>query len=943
MKIRPTPLSSLPDLPVPARRRLLLAAPAGALLASPLALLGCGGGGGSDAPPGAEATVSLPAGIDAKDVLLLSSGGEQAVEGGKVSLPLSGRGPALVSAVHASNRVVALGMLRAGAAGQALGARSSAEALLFMALGGSLLGDTDRTRVLDLLHADAAVDRVAAVIETRWAADPFALDGPDATIVAAVGDALASLRGARAAAAMCSRVAAAQRKRALAVEPLQRIEPSTAVSGVTVLQADGTDSAPGIKLQNTKRRPGLAHVYETAYTPTDGQKIELGLARVEYERIEVPPTQSLSLFSALGQVVGGAVPWAPVETARYGLTQHAGAEQTVYETVYLTPVWDRPEPEFFLAVRYSLARSGWREELQALYEASQLELVFGAVLEALGLGGQHIGAAKLDEAIAAIRAGAGGTPDVIALLERAGAGKALLAGWRAWLVNVSQGNALVSGAYRVGVSTVVRQADAQLAKEIAASSLSARRLAMFRAALRALLAVAVVAGVIDTTAQYRDLHEGEPGHLVTSTLVAPKVLISPSSGSVSRGGELVLTARVAGAQQLTLEYAWSMSGSDLANLRDASGHVGRSFTSSDDQVTLATTPSTQGTLAISVEAFVLRNGERSSVGTATASIEVNQTQVTLSPASARMARTGGTQNFSVTVDPAPADPSTLRYEWTCASQYGSLGSDGHASSAAAPGFVGTLASATYTGRTDNEGGTWETLNLSVFTTDAGGARQELGQASAEVYIRQQYDLMISPGDCDVATGLTLPVFASFEQQPPAGSTVKWTWSHSGVGTLTPGTGSAPSSQATVATGSADGSMTVTVQAVISLPDGSTFRPLPLTRALRVKKGTREITMVAPGGVFPCGTGCGVTDYTAYIVPRLPDALGYTAVFSGFGYGPCNRTVSWISEVGDGGGCSFPITFHPFQARDAASFWAVWIGFGGPIGEGTCTVTITLPA
>lgn len=940
MKIRPNPLSSLP--PVPARRRLLLAAPAGALLASPLALLGCGGGGGGDASPGADATVTLPAGIDAKDVLLVSSADEHVVEGGKASLTLSGSGPSLVSAVHANGRVVALGLLHAGASGQSLGARSSAEALLFMALGGSLLGAADRTRVLDLLRADAAVGPVAAVIEARWAVDPFALDGPDAQVVGAVGTALAGLRGARAA-AMCSRVAAAQRKRPLAVEPLQRIEPSTAVSGVTVLQADGTDSAPGIKLQNTKRRPGLAHVYETAYTPTDGQAIELGLARVEYERIEVPSTQSLSLFSAIGQMAGGAVPWAPVETARYGLTQHAGAEQTVYETVYLTPVWDRPEPDFFLAVRYSLARSDWRDELKDLYAASQLELVFGAVLEALGLGGQHLGAATLDEAIAAIRAGASGTPDVIALLESAGAGKALLAGWRAWLLNVSQGNAIVSGAYRVGVSTVVRQADAQLAKQIAAANLSARRLAMFRAALRALLAVAVVAGAIDTTAQYRDLHEGEPAHLVTSTLVAPKVLISPSSGSVSRGGELVLTARVAGAQQLTLEYAWSMSGSDLANLRDASGHVGRSFTSSDDKVTLATTPSTQGTLGVSVEAFVLRNGERLSVGTATASIEVNQTRVTLAPAEARLPRTGGNQNYVVTIDPAPADPSALRYEWTCASQYGSLGSDGKLTSAAEPTFVGTLASATYFGRTDNEGGTWETLNLTVFTTDAGGARQELGQASAEVYIRQQYDLLLSPGDCDVAAGLTLPMFASFEQQPPAGSTVKWTWSHSGVGTLTPGTGNAPSSQATLATGTADGSMTVTVQAVISLPDGSTFRPLPLTRALRVKKGTREITMVAPGGVFPCGSGCGVSDYTAFIVPRLPNALGYTAVFSGFGYGPCNRTVSWIGPVADGGGCNFPITYHPFQSGDAASFWAVWIGFGGPLSEGTCTVTITLPA
>jgi len=49
----------------------------------------------------------------------------------------------------------------------------------------------------------------------------------------------------------------------------------------------------------------------------------------------------------------------------------------------------------------------------------------------------------------------------------------------------------------------------------------------------------------------------------------------------------------------------------------------------------------------------------------------------------------------------------------------------------------------------------------------------------------------------------------------------------------------------------------------------------------------------------------------------------------------------MSQKGDGGGCNFPITYHPFSAGEAASAWAVWIGFGGPIGEGNCDVTITL--
>jgi hypothetical protein len=931
-----TPDIRISAAPNALRRKLLFSVPGGLVLASPLAMVSCGGGGGSSA---ATVSASLPAAVSPKEVTLVSSGSEALLGNASNALKLPDDGLSLVSAVHASDRVVAFGMVRAGASGQVIGARSSAEALLFLALGGALLGATDRERVLDAVHADPTAASLAALIESRWATDPFALDGPDPQISNAVIAALATVR----ANGIADRQRAnATSQRIQAVQPLQRIEPGNAQGGVTVVQADGSDGAPGLRIQNTKRRRGIAHVYKTGYTPAEGAPFELALAETLYERIEVPSTQSLSVFNALKDILASTAPWSPVESARYGMPLHPGSERTTYELVYVTPVYDRPEPAFYQEVRYSLQRSAWREELAQMYEAAQMELVFGAVLEALGFGGISYSSASFATAIAAIRAN--GTTDVIALLNQASGGSALLPGFRAWLASVSGGNAIVSGAYRVGVSTLVQQADAQFAANLAAGNLSRARLTAFRAAINVLLAVNVVAGVFDTAAQYRDLHDGEPAFRINSTLVAPKVLISPASGKVARGSDMKLTARVTGAQDLTLKYLWTLSGNNLANLSDGAGQVGTTFETDRDTVTLATTPSTQGTVKIVVEAFVVRSGgAKESLGTATSNIEVDQTALDLLPATARIARTGGTQSFALTISPPPAESSQVSYEWKCVSQYGSLTSGGKTTSSAAPTIVSTQATAVYTGRSDNEGGTFETIEVVAFST-AGGTRVDLGKTTAEVFIKQQYNLMVSPADCDVPADTQLPLHAGFQESVPATATVKWTWTHGGAGTFTPpATDGGTSSQASLATGSSESSATITVQAVVSVPGQPDFRPLPITVALRVRKGVRTITMIAPGGVFACGPTCGVTDYSAYIVPRIPGAIGYKAVFTGFGYGPCNRTVTWNSEKGDGGGCNFPITYHPFSAREAAQAWAVWIGFGGPIGEGTCTVTITLPA
>ncbi len=941
-----------PDL---ARRHLLWALPSGLAAASPFALLACGGGGGGDtgtvAGASAQTTLRLPAGVNASAVTIVSNGGTMPGTGSTVAVPMTDTTMALASVVHESEKLVLLGLLQAGGSSQTLDARSSATALMFMAMGGWALVAADRNKLHQLIVSSANLATLTAVVEARMAADPYALDGPDPAITAAL---MAALRGARGAAPSAATKGNGTPVRSLAPAPtdpvpLLRIEPGGEVNGISVDQAGDT---PGFTIQNTKRRRGIGHAYKVAYKPTDLPRVDLALAQVQYERIEVASTQSLSVFSALSDILSGTAPWSPVTTPRYGLPMQAGVEQTIYEMVYITPVYDKAEPAFFGEVRYSLLRAGWREELALMFEAAEMELVFGAILEALGFGGIAYTSATFNSAIAAIRSAA--TSDAIVLLNRARSGSALLPGFRAWLISVTRGGvAIVSDpGYRAGLATLTQQANAQFATDLAAGNMARLRLVAFNGTVRVMLAVSVVAGVLDTAAQYRDLHEGEAASLFTATLVAPKVLISPSSGTVSKGAEQRLTARVTGTPTgATLRYKWALSGSNLANLSDRLGAVGASFETTSDAVILATTPSTVGTLVITVEALLVVAGSTPrSLGTATSQLTMTDTVVQIRPASAPVERVGGSQLFTFSINPAPS--SSLSYEWSCPSQYGSLSSGAQSTSSGQNSFITSSATATYTVRSGLVGGESETLRCVVFTTAPDIAtgqvvRTDLGSATADVMVKQKFNIELLGVPAESPTNSTVGLTAHIIETLPTGATVTWTWSGSGVGSVQAPNNDANSAHsiATLNTGASEGTAIFTAQARVVTPDGQATPILPVTRSTQVKQGLREITFEASGGVFACTDprACGVSEYAAYIVPRYSRAVSYKAVFSGFAFAGCNRTVAWNSVVGDGGGCSFPITYPPHSSAGPTNAWAIWVGFGGPWAPGAakCIVTVTL--
>jgi hypothetical protein len=214
-------------------------------------------------------------------------------------------------------------------------------------------------------------------------------------------------------------------------------------------------------------------------------------------------------------------------------------------------------------------------------------------------------------------------------------------------------------------------------------------------------------------------------------------------------------------------------------------------------------------------------------------------------------------------------------------------------------------------------------------------------------VKQKFTIKLSDLPKEVPTDTTLGVAARIEETIPPGAKVTWDWLQSGPGSITTNAADVdqPNSQVKFTAGSGEGLAIFTASARVVEADGTATPVLPVTGSTTVKKGLRTIILRPSAGVFACTDpkACGVSAYTAFLVPKMSKAVGYSAVFSGASYPGCNRSESWTNEnpvKGDGGGCNFPRTYHPHgQVTDV---FALWVGFGGtPDAAYKCEVTITL--
>lgn len=942
MTMRPA-LASSPRAPAPdlQRRRLLWALPGSLAMTSPLALIGCGGSD-DDALPTAAARVALPPGssLQVGSLQVVNAYGAASVgaTGTVQRLEMGHDDPTVALVVDADGRVVLFGHVDPdrAEADNPIDATSVAVALVFFALNGMSSQGVVRRTVLRLLRQDAAVSTLAAVIAARLAAAPYALDGEDAEIQQALADAVGTIT---ASAAQAPQRLGTTRERAQAVRPQVLVEPGGPQSGVELVQdtaADGT-----VRPVNHARRECAVYAYRVAYSTAEAPETRIPLAVAELLNTGdgLRATSALGgAVTTIGELITGNTALAPVTGRALTLAQKEGDARTWCEVVVIGASSTSTEPAFFATAPYAGEVERWREARGRLNAISWLrDVLFGLLLEVWGV--RDLAVATIDFANIAAAWEAIDDDVLRTIIRRARSGAMAPALARAVRAAVEDnGLALAKlGPLLSGVLDSIAARRAVVSATLLRSGLRALG-AMLSAAPGAVL------GAIDLGLVLRDLDAAQQGDLWTATLVRPSVTLAPATGKVERGGELELSVNVTAAPaDATFVYRWTLEGSDLADLF-AEGRNGRVLETSGRVATLAVTPSTQGILTVTVEAFVVDGSTRESAGTATSRLEVSDTFVSLSPSVAHVSRNGGGQALrAVVTAPETLDRATLRYEWTCPSQYGSVTSGGLTTSASQPTITSTSSSAMYTVRSGLVGGETEPVQVVVHT---GNRNDPIGDGSATVQVQLPFAIELVPLPPETPTDNTLGVTATIVDDLPAGTSVRWTWTHRGAGTLRPPSDDANQrhSVASFDSGPTEGQAIFTVEAQVIPPGGQPVVVLPMTVATQVKRGLRQITFVASGGVFGCTDprACGVSAYTAYIVPRYSKATGYLAVFSGFGYPSCNRAVSWNGPVRDGGGCSFPISYHPHNSSGPTGAWAVWIGFGGPLpADGICTITVTL--
>src|SRR5690606_30277877 len=110
----------------------------------------------------------------------------------------------------------------------------------------------------------------------------------------------------------------------------------------------------------SKRRPAALVAYEVEWEDLDHQvhEVEPPLA---VAHVDVPATDELELFAALGDVITGDAPWRPVLSPALPLSGREGASLTRYQVVLIgpslttdtLPVWDDP--------RFASLHGAWGE------------------------------------------------------------------------------------------------------------------------------------------------------------------------------------------------------------------------------------------------------------------------------------------------------------------------------------------------------------------------------------------------------------------------------------------------------------------------------------------------------------------------------------------------------------------------------------------------------
>ncbi len=904
------------------RRALLIGMPAGlASMAAPVALLGCGGGGGSGAPDDSGAAEQAAVQVRLQALNASVSGVQRTLLPLKAALPANASptlaGARLVTAFNASevseadgtcgaalieggaqlaclidaqDRLLLMAFVEPGGT-ERLDARSTAEALILLASDVAQQTPALGLALRKTLKTHAMVEPVAAAVQAALARGP--LTETDPALVAAVNQAVNLLRPARVTARATGDAGDAERERERAQSI--RVWPSaggdteaTAQSGVWIR---ATDDYNTIQVINTFRRRGHVWVDRLSYRTDDGSTVDAAAA---LDNFELPATTAASFNNLVVTVADFYAKLAQ----DIGFIEFYENDPNVWApvaskmvTLPVAPVDQTPAATIYTVRTVGPGAQAGDADLTAA-QSDKLDAILLTTW--------------VEDII---------TPFI----------QNIIAPWLTDLIVTNGGDRF---------ATMSGELTAWLISDVSSSAAGRQFFPNTWAALRSgdLAAAALSIGpeFLNSSAFQVLLHR---------SLSALAIANPTWQALLDKDGKPIRVNQLPGtpaSQQSLVVQKFSNAMTKLARV-----------------INVIKTAATVGDYAAMVKDW------RASSRLELMFAEATRAKLTLTP-----------NPLEAALDDSNPAPVTARLEgldasipaqdvfvdWTCTGRWGYLIRVGGSSEVNT--FTAPLSAPSHN-YFRSGGGQTDPANPDVITATAyyrnptTNKKEEIGRASVNVHFKKEFTLSFNLApDTEVPTDVPLPISCFVKEKLPAGATIDWAWQHAGVGTLAvQAPDNVPSDTAgTLDTGNTEGTASVTVSARIHMPATTTLPARtvdadPVTLPLKVRKGVTTITFEASGGSFACTDtlACGVSHYGAYLVPVLSKAIRYTAVFTNFGYGPCNHTVTWTAPKPDGGGCNFPVSYHPHSSHGPTNTWAVWLGFSDTWdpGSGKCTVTITL--
>jgi hypothetical protein len=569
------------------------------LSAGTLGLIGCGGSGtgtgSGNNPTGSKSftgQVATQPGVSQSSLIVAAGLSTTAITNGTFSVSAPTDAPSLVTVLNPKTKVVLfMGMYDPTISGTfMLNAKSTAITYLFFALGGSTMARNGQKALLEAIKANAATTTFITVVTERIAANA---PPSDPQVVAALSSA------AKAIAPSVANAAARVQPQA-AIPTLLLIQPSGEVNGVTfVQQTSGTGN--GFNVQNVKRRGGYVYTYLTGHVSSTGVTTSV-----------TPPTQvgavlEIASTSSLLKLGSG---WSPTASAVVPLTLQGSDSKSLYQMVFLAPIYGAPTPAFFADSLWAKEVPKWNQSLLNLCQDTFVGYIANIIFSAIGFGGLTWLHAELGVAVANLTA----IPSVATLLAQAAGPNVLLSD----LANVSLKEFVagdISQALLKDIGVLLRTASAEAAATLEAGALSAAVLAAIEVAVATFLVVGAIGLAVDLGAVAIDTSVGDRGDLFTATVVKQTLILSPLAPNVAPGGRVSFSVKPPTGLTGTINYDWTQT-SQFATLSSADGVVGNSITTSSTSVDLVTTGSDANPITVTVTGYETINGVRTEFGKA---------------------------------------------------------------------------------------------------------------------------------------------------------------------------------------------------------------------------------------------------------------------------------------------------------------------------------------